>query len=252
MSEASKIYIDMDSILDTRQGILISMLGQEDALKMVSSHEYNFRDVDDFTVDMSAYKAKGDAGDPEVLKHSTVTYMEVVLKSKIANISKRNAFNNTHSTPEVILNTYPYRLTERQVKTVRDAVFVRLGECCDVTLVYDHPSVWTPGFIKASGVYAFYAYSFGKWMQEHCAKLETTELRDVQMYFACVGDERVPEKDLKDIVKLGFKDIFTYTEYLLSGVTKLTLLPVVFFTNVIIATAILKKQDQSSVVQSMG
>lgn len=252
MSDTSKIYVDIDSLLDTRQGILIEMLGEDTALRMVSSNEYNFRDVDDFNVDMKHFKARRDVGDVAVLTHSTVTYMETVLKSKIANISKRNAFNNTHDEPEVILNTYPYRLTEGQALKMRDAVFLRLGSCCAVTLVCDHPKLWTPGYIKSNGVYAFYAYSFGKWMQEHCSKLETTDLKEVQMYFACVGDERIPDKELKDIVKLGFKDIFSYTEYLLSGATRLTMLPVIFYTNVIIATAILKKQDQSLVTQSMG
>lgn len=252
MSDTSKIYIDIDSLMDTRQGVLMSLMDQEDVLKMVSSEEYNTRVVDDFTIDMTAYKHRRELGDIAYLSKSTITYMEVVLKSKLTNISKRNAFNNSSSEPEVILNTYPYRLTKKQADLVRSALFVRLDECCLITLVCDPPDVWSPGHIKSNGVYAFYAYSFGKWMQANCHKLETTDLRETQMFFACVGDERVGKEELKSIHKLGFRDIFSYTEYLLSGVTKLTMLPVVFYTNIISATAFLKKNADDEVFSSLG
>ena len=42
MSATNKIYVDIQSLLDIRQSVLIELMGEEQALEYVSSDAYNF------------------------------------------------------------------------------------------------------------------------------------------------------------------------------------------------------------------
>jgi hypothetical protein len=247
MSEASKIYIDLDALLDVRQSVLIEIMGQERALDLVTSDAYNFRDVDVFEVDMALFTERLQSGDKTLLKNARITYMEVALKSKINNIGKRNAFNNASDRAHVLVNVHPYLLTEQEARAVQNAVFLRLDRACEVTIVREPTSNWTPSNIRSCGIYAYYGYDFGKWMDVHSDHLETTDLRETQMYFAPMGKKVLTKEELKVITKLGFKDPFGYMEFLLSSVTKLTFLPCVFYSNVLTASGYLQKYHKTTV-----
>ena len=57
MTETSKIYVDIESLLDLRQAILSKLMNPKDLIDFVNTEEYNFRTTDNFAkVDMTKYE----------------------------------------------------------------------------------------------------------------------------------------------------------------------------------------------------
>lgn len=236
-----KVYIDIQSLLDIRQSLLIEFLGQETALEYVSSDTYNFRETDNFPVNQEEYQRKLNSKSPVVLKNATITYIEVLLKNKLANLEKLNGFNGESSAPELVVNTYPYQLTQEQVRHLQNAIFVKLDVLCLITIVYDPPNVWSPSYIRNNNVSSFFMYDFTAWMKHHSEKLVNGDLREINVYVPSIGGKELTPEEQKEVKKLGFNDIFSYTEYVLSSACRIQFLPIVFYTNIVTATAILDK-----------
>lgn len=236
-----KVYTDIQSLLDIRQSILIDMLGEETALEYVSSDTYNFRETDLFPVNKTEYANKLNSRSPIVLKNATITYIEVLLKNKLTNLEKLNGFNGESSAPELVVNTFPYQLTQEQVRHLQNAIFVKLDVLCLITIVYDPPNVWSPSYIRNNNVSSFFMYDFTTWMNLHSEKLVNGDLREINVYVPSIGGKELTPEEQKEIKKLGFNDIFSYTEYVLSTACRVQFLPIVFYTNIVTATAILEK-----------
>lgn len=242
MKETSKIYVDLPSLLDLRMAMLRKLTTAEQLVEYLNSDEYNFRQIDEFKmVNQSQYKHLAENMTVDLIPASMVTYILVNLKMKLANLEKRNNFYNEKKVPEVLLNIYPFVLTDEQTKSLQNMLFVKLETNTMVTIIRMAPKDVTPYFIKTSGIITTFMYSFKDWMNCHTANLEKTKLPDVFMYFPSLAFDTVDEKDLQKIAKMGFKDIFGYTEYLFSSVTNINFLPVVFYTNLITASLYVEK-----------
>lgn len=241
MSATNKIYVDIQSLLDLRQSVLIELMGEESALEYVSNDEYNFREHDKFPVDQKLYLEKMSSKSPVIFKNATITYIEVLIKNKLTNLEKLNGFNGENSQPELVVNTYPYQLTQDQVRNIQNAIFVKLNVLCVVSIVYDQPSVWSPSYIRNNNVSSFFMYDFSGWMKHHSTKLINGDLKNCNVYAPSIGSAELTPEELKELKKLGFNDIFSYTEYILASACRIQFLPIVFYTNIITATAILDK-----------
>lgn len=245
MSATNKIYVDIQSLLDIRQSVLIELMGEEQALEYVSSDAYNFRETDNFPVDKNLYEAKINSKSPVIFKNATISYIEVLLKNKMANLEKLNGFNNENSQPELVVNTYPYQLTHDQVRNIQNAIFVKLDVLCIVTIVYDPPSIWSPSYIRNNNVSSFFMYDFSGWMNLHSSKLVNGDLKNCNVYAPSIGHKDLTTEEQKELKKLGFSDIFSYTEYILASAARIQFLPIVFYTNIVTATAILDRNKET-------
>ena len=244
MTETKKIYIDIQSLLEIRQSTLIHLLGKERAVDLVHTKDYYMRDVEDFEgVDMGIFQEV--VKDPAIaLKHATVTYLINVLINRLGYMDKLSSFKNEESPTELVVNIFPYDLPEKAVETLRDAIFVKLGIPVLITIVNHPPEVWSPSFIKNSGVLYFYCYDPTAWMDMYGDQLSGGLLRDVQMFFPTIGKVKLDKGELKQIQKAGFKDVFSYTEFLLSPYTRVQFLPSVFYSNLILSTKVLEDFDE--------
>ena len=247
MASTKKIYIDIQSLLEIRQSTLTHLLGADKALDLVHNKSYYLRDVEVFEgVDMAAYSEA--SKDPAIaLKYATVTYMISVLMNRLSQMEKLNSFQNEEATTELVLNIYPYRLPKEAVEVIRDAVFVKLRVPVMITIVNDDPSVWSPMYIKNSGVVHFYCYDCTTWMDRFGEEISGGMLRDVRMFFPSLGKEQLDKAQLKEVQKAGFRDIFAYTEFLLSPYMRVQFLPSVFYSNIFVSTKILEDFDEELV-----
>lgn len=242
MKETSKIYVDIESLLDLRAAVLLQLVKKDELLDYLNSEEYNFRQIDDFSVVNKDDYNRLDQDKPiDLIPCSVVTYILTSLKSKLNNLEKRNNFYNEKKVPEVLLNIYPFELSESQAKALQNMLFMKLETNTMVTIVRMSPKEVTPYFIKNSGVITTFMYSFKAWMNEHSTALEKTKLPDTIMYFPSLYHEKHDEKELQKITKLGFKDLFGYTEYLLSSVANINFLPVVFYSNLVTSSLYVDK-----------
>lgn len=233
----SRIYIDIASIMELRLSVLSMLMGKDKAVEHCGSLDYAFREFDRFPVDMKEYQRLLSQETADAIGGSVVTYMAISLLSKLDTLEKRNAFNQQPSRSEVIVNIYPYHLSEKQAEAFVRALFVKLNESTEVTLVRDPVETWSPAYMKMLNVYAFYGYKFGEWMQAHGNSLESVGRVETKMYFAALGEADPSKEEVALFKKLGFKDIFSYTEYVMTPRMELTFLSPLLYTNIVTATA---------------
>ena len=243
MTDTTKIYVDLASLLDLRQGTLYHLVQDKEKLAdFIQSEAYNFREADKFSiVDQTEFDALYKSADIKIIPESIVTHILVAIQSKLSNIESRNAYYGEVKKPEVVLNVYPFKLTESQTSQLQNMLFVKLNTNTLVSVVTMKPQELSPYFFKISGVNAAFIYDFRLWMDAHADKLENVKMPDTILYFPSLYKETPSKEDIDKIVKMGFKDIFTYTEYLFSTAVSVNFLPVVFYTNLVTANSYLSK-----------
>lgn len=243
--ETNKIYIDIQSLFDIRQGTLCLLHEDKEQLaNYLVSEDYNFREIDIFPNTLEqVYAIKESQGDIEILKNSTITYLLNVLKSKVSNIEKRNAHFNEKKAIEIIVNTYPFILYESLVEDFQNLLFYKLGKEALISVIRMPPKEVSPYFIKTSSVITAFIYDYTTWMNEHSQTLTTQKLPDTLIYFPTLYKHLPTQEDKEHIKKLGFKDVFSYTEFITSPACNISYLPIVFYSNLPTATSYLGKFD---------
>ena len=247
MSETtSKIYLDIASLFDLRHSALHHLLGPERSTEIVTSQTYNLREIDHFPeVDPALFAQYLQSSDLRMLEHAPMSYLQVAAASKVANIERRNTFMSETRRPEVVLNLYPFDLTQAQCTLLQNALFIKLGQCCLVTLIKEHPKTLTPHYLKNSGFIACFMYDLHSWLTYHAKAIEAADLREVLMYFAPIYKEQPTKEEIQIFTKLGFKDVFSYTEYLMTGRMQLNFLPVFMYSSLVTATVFLEAHHQA-------
>lgn len=246
MKETSKILIDIFSLLDIRQAILYNLYKDKEQLaEYLVSEEYNFRTQDLFpNIEQALYETQIKESSIDLLPASTITYILTSLKSKLANLEQRNSFYGEKKVPEIVLNIYPFKLNELQIKQLQNLLFVKLETNTLITIINVPLKDISPVFIKNGQFVSCFLYDFSSWIALHASSLEKVKLIDTIMYFPSIAKTQPTEEELKKITKLGFKDIFNYTEFLLSSVVTINFLPTVFYSNMITAVSHLSKFDE--------
>lgn len=247
MKDTSKIYVDIASLLDLRQAALYqACIGDpvklDGLVKYLVSDDYNFREQDRFSiVPEEDYAAASSAITPELISYSVVTHILTVLKTKLDNLEKRNKFHSEDKDPEILLNIYPAILTDEHIGILKNTLFVKLKSDSKITIINMSPQELTPYFIKSTGIITALIYNFREWADLHIANLEKTKIPDILLYFPALSYGDLTDEEEKSISKTGFKDLFAYTEYLLSSVACIQFLPPVFYSNLITASLYLEK-----------
>lgn len=241
--KSAKIYVDIQSLLDTRQGVLAQLMEKEKLFEYINSDEYNFRNIDKFPVDMNEYNRINKEARVETLQNSMVTYIVELLKTKLFNMEKRNSFMGESKPPEILLNIYPYSLTEKQAELIKSALFVKLGLDCFIDVIKIKESDLTPYFIKNYNIIACFIYDVTHWLDIHLEALDKLKMPELLVYGPSLYKQFDNEKmkDIDEIRKMGFKDIFNYLEFFVMSVAGLSFLPVAFYSNVITASRIVEK-----------
>lgn len=240
MQERKRIHIDIQSLLDVRQSVLVDMMGEKAAQDYVSSKTYYARERDEFDVDMQVF-AKRVKDYRAALSHATITYVEVILNTKISSLEKLNVFNGDAKQLEILLNIYPFQVDESLANLLRDGLFSKLTTPVHITVINEPIEHLTPVFIKQNNIVEFFHYDAAAWLSKHTESLSKTQLRDSRLHFPALGKQELNDKDRKEIKRLGFADIYQYTEFLYSAVTKINFLPVGFYSNIAIGTLLLEQ-----------
>lgn len=244
IANTAKIYVDIDSILDIRQAILTHLIPSAKLVEFLNSDEYTFREIDRFPMaNMTRYNQIDHAREPVLIRRATVTYIINVLRTKIVNLEKRNTFYKETKKPEILLNIHPFRIEEHVAEDIQNALFVKLGSNCVVTIVSKSIESLSPYYLKSNEVVSAFIYNFSKWCNAHTSSLSKTDIKDIPLYFPSIYHDNRKKDELKVIRKLGFKDVFSYMEYLYSNVADINFLPTVFYSNIVTATLTLAEYD---------
>ncbi|EKD89635.1 MAG: hypothetical protein ACD_33C00023G0006 [uncultured bacterium] len=240
--ETIKLMADIDSLLDIRQGILSKIIDEDKLLDLISSDKYVFRDMDEFdNVNKDEYNRINNNRTVDIISKSTVAFMFNIVKNKLVNIEKRNVYLNESKTTELIINIYPFKLTNKETEDIIDVIFTKLNINTFITIVNMSIKDLTPRFIKDSGIVSTFIYNSKDWLDTHMKELEANKLTDNVIYFPSIIYNKPSKDDLDKITKLGFNDIFSFTEYILSANVTINFLPMVFYSNILTASGYINK-----------
>lgn len=235
-----RIYIDLDSLLDTRQGRLAQLVDSEKLAKYINSDEYNFRESDNFSiVDTASYKNL--ALDDKIIAYSTITYILNVILIKISNLEKLLTLQGEFRIPEIVLNIYPYTLSKKQVELIQNALFIKLGKKYFVEVINLEIDKISPFYLKNGNFVVAFIYDFSEWLNKHLIHLEKNKLSDIGLYFPAIYQKEPTQEELDKLKKTGFSDPFSYFEFITIGLAKMHFLPIVFYSNIVTSKLYLDK-----------
>jgi len=237
MDNTSKIYVDLESLLDLRQSALYYLTEDYTELqKYLLSEEYNFRTSDNFSIVLNGdFKELYSKKEKRLLEASSVTYILSLLRTKIQNLEKKNVYHSETKTPEIILNVHPFVLSQEECDCIRNLLFVKLNTNITISVVNLNVKELSPLFFNGADVAAAFIYNISSWGDNHLSSLVSLEKNNTSYYFPSIMYNTLTEEEEKEIRRLGFNDIFSYTEFLFSKIANITFLPSVFYSNIITA-----------------
>ena len=233
-----KVLIEVDALLDTRRGVMFGL--DIEAGKALLTPAYYDRPFDNFTsfqsiVSHEQYKeayAKRSVAD---LKNSKVTYMHFFLGELVRKLEENHRFNrDSAETVEVIVNTYPYVLSEEEQHVLAIAVGARLGVITPVTTTYIPLDKLDIRYINSQEYTAVVLYNFNEWAKLNLEKLEDKpdNAPGVTLFVPALFDADQPLPKHEDLVddKGNEMDPFALMASFFAEVIGISFLPVNFYS----------------------
>lgn len=170
MSRAeSKIYIDLDSIIDTRLGT-IATLNQAVASELLKQGVYWNRETDDMQtltsggVSQDAYMELYQNRTVDVLKVSYITGIFAPLTKLIAENEVARSSGAINKEISFEINLYPYEMELEEIEAFTSLFKYRLGVDCKVTYCSVSPALLTAKYLTDNYAAAF-MYHFTDWIK---------------------------------------------------------------------------------------
>lgn len=222
----SKFYVDLDSILDTRAALLFKH-DKEVFRDLLRTGKYHTRLSDDFPkvsreIFVSDYKNRT----KHLLRDATVTHIPKMLKEFVEE-TLRNSVDTIHQlTPIVVLNIYPYILTDREIDILISSLASVLGNNCEIHAVNLNIASLTPNVIKKE-FSILCMYDCFEWLEYHSANenFRKTTCPDIALYIPQLFLRKTPtQSELLNMEKNG--DPFEILEKCTAPIIKLQHLPI--------------------------
>lgn len=226
--EANIIYVDIDSILDTRLGTLASL--KEEYAVNALLNGYTDRDRDEFNdVPYEIFSKAYEKRDVNTLMLSTFTDVFVLLDSCIKSTFETAATNPNTKPLQIQVNVYPYELTEEEMSEISIAVWSRLREMVDVSVVNINDASLTPEYCKET-YSMMIRYDYQSWLKIHhdSHAFEKTKIPEISIIAPALYQKRPSEQELNELKEQNIHP-FAAVEYAMAPFFTLRLTDVSVF-----------------------
>ena len=205
-----RIYIDLDSLIDTRIGLL-NMIDSDTVKHVVTSTRYWYRQHTDWEVitggrvTNKTFESRWKERTADVLPHSMMTNILGPLKS-ITVLNEVNLIDGI-STDEFVLtiNVWPYKLGVDVLDSLTSAIRHYLFDSLPITFVDNDMNEYTPQRLVEDYDHAF-MFDFHWWIKKHAFDLAKVRSRDFTLVVP-----RLLEKDPSDLTQDEIKsEIFQF------------------------------------------
>lgn len=223
MSEVrtSRTLVDLDSLFDTRLGTI--GLYNADLLKTIlEANNHHLRTCESYgTLKFDEFKAIYDKRDKLTLSKSLPTGMQIFLDHIITETKKTAIDNPTCSIPELVINSFPYNLTEEEENNIIATASTSFR--CPVKIVNLPLEAITPRLL-AKEYDSFIIYSYYEWLEIHSKSelFKKERCPDVAMF--------VPAISFNDPNVTVPADFFERLEIMTSPIIGLRFLPISHFS----------------------
>ena len=203
MANATKVtfYVALDVLLDTRFGCLVTHFGDK-TLDMTK--DYFVRQYERFGDLRSAefielYKKR----DKEVLKNSVITNFINILSDFIKDAEYKNTYSPELTVPAIVVNVYPYVLTDAETDMIRNAMYFRLQKEIQIDIVNINYKNLTPKFVEGNyQIMAMYDYYIWLDQQTLLGNVHKYPIRNVTLYAPMIYfDDTLNPDDFKKMRK---------------------------------------------------
>lgn len=201
----TRLLVDLDSIFDTRLGTLLQM--GDDKAQAAIDHGYHDRISDSWPgVDFQEFKERYKKRDKVTLKHSLVTPMLSLAKEFALQIL--NNINNTpfHSVPILLLNIYPYALSDEEVKVIAAGVKAGTMGLCEIQIVNMSPEEITPLYVKLN-LALLAIYDYDEWLDLHAVNGNWKSCRAPDVTLLAPMIAKTDVKHASNSVQEGFAEM---------------------------------------------
>lgn len=223
MEDFSTIYVDLDSLFDTRLSTLYKLDSQRVAGLLKNG--YFSRDYDEFDgYDVETYHKAYQQRDASTIHHSSVTDVPRIILYFAEQTLKARASTPFVKQPRLHLNIYPYVLPEEAIVAIVEGVKLVTKGLIDIEIIDTPLEQITPSYVKKT--YAMLVmYEYWNWLEIHAANrnFESTFCPEITL----IGPAIVRSKTAWEQVKTV--DIYPIIEQYSSMFIKLTLYPVTTF-----------------------
>lgn len=209
------IYLDLDSILDTRIGT-IAYHDSDLAARILNSGKYFNRNYDDFEgLDNKTFMEWYKARDSEVLPYSVLTNVSFLLKRLVKDSIYTDTVNPTDEHLVIHLNIHPYSLTEQEIEDMSMCMKYITMSYCSIVIIDEPMSALTPKLCKEK-YDIMIMYDFQDWLILHGDDLARNRMPQVSLIVPKVYKGEKPTKESIDEILEGTKhDPFTFFEMIL-------------------------------------
>jgi len=225
-AEGSGLLIDLDSLFDTRLG-LMAILDDKEVLEKNYGEGYFARERDVFSgIDEKDWYRLYGSRDKKVLKNAQITPMIGFIREFIYETLAGNVNTPQLLKPFVHVNTWPYQLLEQEQAMILQGLIAHVGTKADIQIVHLDPKLLTPVYVNTN--YSMLVmYEYEKWLAAHFSNSEaiTKTCPDVGL----IGP-RVLREGSSVVTKVD--DVFSITEQRMEVFVKLKHLPIEMFSTI--------------------
>lgn len=200
--EAAKLYIDLDSIFDTRVATLAKIYPSV-ATELLTKNDYWFRESDDWTkltggkVKTETHAERYAKRDNEILQSSIMTNIFAVLFKMIAENEIAINDGRPNKDIDIVVNIWPYSMDDVEMDMFRTFFCHRLRFEPQITFIYRKPESVTPAWLTTEFAVAC-MYDFNSWIKIHLKNLVQNRTQGFNLI--------VPRLFEKDVSKLSVDD----------------------------------------------
>ena len=234
MKPAEKfILINLDCLLDTRQGALLT-ISPEVAYEITSKEDYHARESDEFvseqygTLSTELFEQVKEKFKHEIIFKSLKTKMYLFLQELIDGYVKLALTTPHVSTITLEVNLYPYQFTDTQVEYLMKALIAHLGNAAAISIVnFDIKQM--PLKAISEKYESVIMYNPVEWLNQRHNELKVGTMKDLTLYIPRMNTVRaLTDKERKSISK-NVSDVYKFTEMIFAGFVRLSYVPVEYY-----------------------
>lgn len=224
------IYIDIDSLFDTRLGTLALL--DENLVPVVLNENYMGREQDVFPpLKKETFKQLYELRDSETLRLSPVTSCFKLLNDLVLNTLKIALDSPDCTGAKIFLNIYPYKLSDEEIGDLMDLVVTSTMNKVQVEVIYLAPGELTVDYCSRNLV-VLVMYDYNAWLEANVVNggFKKKNLTDLMLVAPKLYLHKVPTP--KEVREIGMKGMtpFKAVTILASPMIRLELMDVNVFS----------------------
>lgn len=158
---------ELDALLDTRATILTRELGVENIPRFLKAGYFE-RFADRFDqMPWRTFREHYRTRDKSVLAGAMATPVVRMISEYVRSVIQNVVSSPNHLEPAVIVNVYPYDLSETERQVIAEMISVKTGGFCEVGIISKDYASITPRWLKANDVSYYALYDYTEWLNIH-------------------------------------------------------------------------------------